>query len=102
MIKLTKYFLVIFSILFLHCEVIKSQTPADTTKLTEKQKAITLMAAFTAKGDLGKLKPAINNALDAGLTINECKEVFLHTYAYCGFPRSIQGLNTLIATIDER
>ncbi len=60
------------------------------------------MAAITAKGDLEKLKPAINNALDAGLTINECKEVFLHAYAYCGFPRSIQGLNTLMATLDER
>jgi 4-carboxymuconolactone decarboxylase len=60
------------------------------------------MAALTAKGDLEKLKPAINNALDAGLTLNECKEVFLHAYAYCGFPRSIQGLNTLMATLDER
>jgi alkylhydroperoxidase/carboxymuconolactone decarboxylase family protein YurZ len=60
------------------------------------------MAAFTAKGDLEKLKPAINKGLDAGLTINECKEVFLHAYAYCGFPRSIQGLNTLMATLDER
>jgi alkylhydroperoxidase/carboxymuconolactone decarboxylase family protein YurZ len=51
---------------------------------------------------LEKLKPAIYKALDAGLTINECKEVFVHAYAYCGFPRSIQGLNTLIATLDER
>jgi alkylhydroperoxidase/carboxymuconolactone decarboxylase family protein YurZ len=60
------------------------------------------MAVLTAKGDLQKLKPAISKALDAGLTVNECKEVFLHSYAYCGFPRSIQGLNTLIATLDER
>jgi 4-carboxymuconolactone decarboxylase len=70
--------------------------------LTEKQKGIVVMAAFTTKGDLEKLKPAINKALDAGLTINECKEVFLHAYAYCGFPRSIQGLNTLITVLDER
>ena len=49
-----------------------------------------------------KLKPAISSALDGGLTINECKEVFPHSYAYCVFPRSIQGLNTLIATLDER
>jgi alkylhydroperoxidase/carboxymuconolactone decarboxylase family protein YurZ len=78
------------------------QNASDTKPLSEKQKGIVLMAAFTAKGELEKLKPAINTGLDAGLTINECKEVFLHAYAYCGFPRSIQGLNTLMAALDER
>lgn len=71
-------------------------------ELSDKQKGIVHMAALTAKGDLEKLKGAINKSLDAGMTINECKEVFLHAYAYCGFPRSIQGLNTLIAALDER
>ena len=28
--------------------------------------------------------------------------MLVHLYAYCGFPRSIQGLNTLITTLDER
>lgn len=78
------------------------QNASDIKPLSEKQKGIVLMAAFTAKGDLEKLKPSINKGLDAGLTINECKEVFLHAYAYSGFPRSIQGLNTLMATLDER
>jgi len=78
------------------------QNTSDKKPLSEKQKGTVLMAAFTAKGDLEKLKPAINKGLDAGLTINECKEVFLHAYAYCGFPRSIQGLNTLMAVLDER
>ncbi|MBX2947232.1 MAG: carboxymuconolactone decarboxylase family protein [Cyclobacteriaceae bacterium] len=49
-----------------------------------------------------KLKQALNTGLDAGLTINECKEVLVHLYAYCGFPRSIQGLNTLMTVLDER
>lgn len=78
------------------------QNITQTKKLSDRQKGIVLMAAFTAKGDLEKLKLGINKGLDAGLTINECKEVFLHAYAYCGFPRSIQGLNTLIATLEER
>lgn len=78
------------------------QHASDIKPLSENQKGIVLMAAFTAKGDLEKLKPAINKGLDVGLTINECKEVFLHAYAYCGFPRSIQGLNTLMAALDER
>jgi alkylhydroperoxidase/carboxymuconolactone decarboxylase family protein YurZ len=80
----------------------QAQDQLATKKLSDKQKGIVQMAALTAKGDLEKLKGAINKSLDAGMTINECKEVFLHAYAYCGFPRSIQGLNTLIAALDER
>lgn len=80
----------------------QAQDQPATKTLSDKQKGIVQMAAFTAKGDLEKLKVAINKSLDAGMSINECKEVFLHTYAYCGFPRSIQGLNTLIAALDER
>lgn len=79
-----------------------AQTPSEVKPLTEKQKSITLISAFTAKGDLTKLKQALNTGLDAGLTINECKEVLVHLYAYCGFPRSISGLQTLMATLDER
>ena len=70
--------------------------------LTEKQKSIALISALTAKGDLPKLKQALHTGLDAGLTVNECKEVLVHVYAYCGFPRSIQGLNTLMTALDER
>ncbi len=95
-----KYLLAILSLLVY--QAAQTQDQPGTKTLSHKQKGIVLMAAITAKGDLEKLKPAINNALDAGLTINECKEVFLHAYAYCGFPRSIQGLNTLMATLDER
>jgi alkylhydroperoxidase/carboxymuconolactone decarboxylase family protein YurZ len=102
MITRRLYLLTAFVTLSLHCVTIYAQTPTDTKALNEKQKAIILIAAFTAKGDLDKLKPVINQGLDAGLTVNECKEVFLHAYAYCGFPRSIQGINTLIAILDER
>jgi alkylhydroperoxidase/carboxymuconolactone decarboxylase family protein YurZ len=73
-----------------------------TSTLSSKQKGIVQIAALTAKGDLENLKVALSRSLDTGLTVNECKEVFLHAYAYCGFPRSIQGLNTLIAVLNER
>jgi alkylhydroperoxidase/carboxymuconolactone decarboxylase family protein YurZ len=98
--KIRTYLLAILSMLVYQAGQAQDQ-PATKT-LSDKQKGIVQMAAFTAKGDLEKLKVAINKSLDAGMTINECKEVFLHTYAYCGFPRSIQGLNTLIAALDER
>lgn len=36
------------------------------------------------------------------MTVNEVKEVLVHTYAYCGFPRSLRGLQTLVTVLDER
>src|SRR5688572_24999048 len=63
---------------------------------------IVTISAFTAKGDLEKLKGALGNGLDAGLTVNEIKEVLVHLYAYCGFPRSLQGINTFITVLDAR
>src|SRR4030043_42119 len=62
--------------------------------LTEKQRCIISISALTAKGELQDLKSSLINGLDAGLTINEINEVVVHLYAYCGFPRSIRGLQT--------
>ena len=70
--------------------------------LSTKQQSIIPIAAYTAKGELQHLKPALNEGLDAGLTINEIKEVIVHLYAYCGFPRSIRGLQTFMEVLDER
>ena len=70
--------------------------------LTEKQQSIVQIAALTSKGELEALKPAINKGLDAGLTVNQIKEVLVHLYAYCGFPRSIRGLQTFMEVLDER
>ena len=86
----------------LHAQVVHAQQNESKQTLTEKQKAITLIASYTAKGELTKLKQALITGLDAGLTVNESKEVLVHLYAYCGFPRSIQGLNTLMSVLDER
>lgn len=72
------------------------------TSLTEKQQRIVVIAALTAKGELAKLQPALQSGLEAGLTVNEIKEVLVHLYAYCGFPRSIRGLQTLMAVLEER
>ncbi|MFV5702606.1 carboxymuconolactone decarboxylase family protein [Flavobacterium sp. XS2P12] len=71
-------------------------------KLSEKEKSIITIASLTAKGDLKKLKTELNTGLDAGLTVNEVKEVLIHTYAYCGFPRSIRGLQTFMEVLNER
>ncbi len=70
--------------------------------LSRKYQSIISIAALTAKGDLIKLKPKLNSGLDAGLTVNQIKEVLVHLYAYCGFPRSIRGLQTFMEVLDER
>ena len=70
--------------------------------LDAKQQAIVAIAAFSGIGDLGKMKPAIEQGLDAGLTINEIKEVLVQVYAYAGFPRSLNAITTLQSVLDER
>lgn len=75
---------------------------AEAQQLSAKQQSIVAISALTAKGDLPKLNKAINGGLDAGLTVNEIKEVLIHLYAYCGFPRSLNGLNTLITVLEDR
>ena len=78
-----------------------AQSPGTTT-LSPAQRAIGPIAAFTANGDQEQLKKAIAKGLDAGLTINEIKEVMVQLYAYAGFPRALNALNTFMALLDER
>ncbi|HCY40845.1 MAG TPA: carboxymuconolactone decarboxylase [Prolixibacteraceae bacterium] len=71
-------------------------------QLTAKQQSIIQIAALAAEGDLQALKPLLNKGLNTGLTINQIKEVLVHLYAYCGFPRSIRGLQTFMEVLNER
>ncbi len=72
------------------------------TSLSEKEKSIIIISSLTAKGDLTKLKTGLQQGLEAGLTVNEIKEVLVHLYAYCGFPRSIRGLQTFMEVLKDR
>lgn len=75
---------------------------AESPALDERQKSIIAISAFTANGDLEKLKPALAKGLDAGLTVNEVKEILVQLYAYTGFPRSLNGIHTFMALMEER
>lgn len=70
--------------------------------LSMKQQAIIPIAALTAKGDTERLKTAISEGLEAGLTVSEIKEVMTHLYAYTGFPRSLNALTTFMGVLDGR
>lgn len=67
-----------------------------------KQQAIIPIAAHTAAGEIDKLTASLNAGLDAGLTVNEIKEVLVQMYAYTGFPRSLNGLGTFMKVLQER
>lgn len=70
--------------------------------LDQKQQHLIPIAAFTANGDTASLKAAIEEGLDAGLSVNEIKELQIHLYAYAGFPRALNGLATSMTVLDER
>jgi 4-carboxymuconolactone decarboxylase len=73
-----------------------------TSPLDAKQQSIITISALTTTGDIPKLKQALNAGLEAGLTVNEIKEVLVQLYAYCGFPRSLNGINALMGVVDLR
>ena len=70
--------------------------------LNAEQQAIAEAAAYAALGNQTELKQALNNGLDNGVTVNEFKEILTQAYAYCGFPRSLNALATLMQTVEER
>lgn len=102
---MNKRITVILAVLLASMFNIVTISEAQTMKregLNAKQESIVTIAAFTAKGDLRKLKTALYEGLDAGLTINEIKEILVQLYAYAGFPRSLNAINTFIGVLEER
>jgi 4-carboxymuconolactone decarboxylase len=92
--------------IFTFCLIFNTMTAQNNDKkdqaLNTHQQSMAAIAALTATGNLEQLKPAINIGLDAGLTINEIKEALVQLYAYCGFPRSLNAINTLMVVLEER
>lgn len=70
--------------------------------LDARQQSLSAISALTAIGNLEELNNQLNQGLDIGLTINEIKEALVQLYAYCGFPRSLNALNTFKTVLDER
>lgn len=70
--------------------------------LSVQEQSLVIVSALTATGDLKELKQELNAGLDAGLSINEIKEALVQLYAYCGFPRSLNGISTFMAVLEER
>lgn len=70
--------------------------------LSPQNRALVQISSEVAEGDLEKAASATHKGLNVGLSINKIKEIILHTHAYCGFPRSIRGLQTFMSVVEER
>ena len=79
-----------------------SGAQATSETLSAKQQAIPLIASFMAASDMPKLNAALNQGLDAGLTISEAKEILVQLYAYAGFPKSLNALGELLKVVEAR
>jgi len=92
--------------LFMGATIVNAQTGnspvAQGTALNPQEIALISISAHTATGNLQALDTALRAGLDAGLTVNEVKAALEQLYAYCGFPRSLNGINTLRTVIQQR
>ena len=80
----------------------KATTMTSSATLSARQAAIPLIAAATATSDMPRLRAALAQGLDAGLTVSETKEILVHLYAYAGFPRSLNALGELMQLVEAR
>ena len=81
---------------------VEENTMKKNEGLNPRQQSIIPIAAFTADGDMDRLKPALNQGLEASLTVNEIKEILVQLYAYTGFPRSLNALSAFMEVVDQR
>ncbi|WP_259655456.1 carboxymuconolactone decarboxylase family protein [Sphingobacterium sp. UME9] len=99
MLKQIKSMLVLITVVF---TTAASAQTKEKQSLNSKEQAIVGISGLAGKGELSKLKDQLNAGLDAGLTINQIKEALIQVYAYAGFPRSLRGVQTFMAVLDER
>ncbi|WP_353621311.1 carboxymuconolactone decarboxylase family protein [Variovorax saccharolyticus] len=55
-----------------------------------------------AASDMPRLGEALDQGLDAGLSVGEAKEILVQLYAYVGFPRSLNALGELMKLTEAR
>ncbi len=98
--KKIKLLVLVMSVILFTSGAIMAETKASSLSL--KQQAIAQAASYSARGDMEGLKQALISGLDAGVSINEFKEILVQVYAYCGFPRSLNALSILMQVTEER
>lgn len=70
--------------------------------LSERQKKIASIASYTAVSNIANLTKELEAGLDAGLSINEVKEIFIQLCLYCGYPRGLRAIDSFMEVLDKR
>jgi 4-carboxymuconolactone decarboxylase len=94
---LTGLFIAVFAMV-----VVSDANAGNNSELNAREKAMIPISAFTASGKFAELKTALSDGLDAGLTVNEIKEILVQLYVYAGFPRSLNGINAFMDVMADR
>lgn len=98
--KINKWKLrILFFVFTLITSIMNAQ---NKTELSNQQQSLVKISSLTAVGNIDELKNQLNKGLDEQLTINEIKEALVQLYAYCGFPRSLNAINTFKTVLEER
>lgn len=90
------------AILFIFLLITITMNSQNKNALTSEEQSLIKISSLTATGNLKKLSVELNEGLNNGLTINEIKEELVQLYAYCGFPRSLNAINTFKSVLDDR
>jgi 4-carboxymuconolactone decarboxylase len=75
---------------------------SNKEKLSTRHQRMVVISSFTATNNVAKLRIALDDALNAGLTKNEINEELAHLYAYCGFGPSIRAINVFKDVVSDR
>ncbi|QGY42720.1 carboxymuconolactone decarboxylase [Maribellus comscasis] len=92
----------IISTISLYLSVNVKSNAMGKNGLNQKEKSLVSISSYTAQGNIEALKTALNEGLDAGLTLNEINEELVQLYAYCGFPKSLNGITAFMEVAKER
>lgn len=97
-----KNIIILACALFILATINSLKAKENMDSLTQREKTIAAVAAYSAMGDIGNLKESLAKGLDSGVAVEELKEVLVQTYAYCGFPRSLNALGAYMELLKER
>ena len=92
----------ILPILLITVSIFGGENTMAQNTLSAKQQSIAASAAYAALGDQQSLKKALADGINQGASVNELREVLVQSYAYCGFPRSLNALATLMQLAEEK
>ena len=68
--------------------------------LSRRDRSLVTLAALTALTKPNQLKAHIQGALANGVTVEEVREVIMHTSIYSGIPTGVEGMTAAMEILD--